>query len=283
MRTLPVARLGTAGASHSILYFRKSEVSQVQSSLNPKMTQDWSEGGANHGPPSFSDSVLFLCGLAGAACGFGPQPLDLAPGQRHADLSDPVQFHPHDRLGVEAGEIDHCRRFSTLDGLQIALAGFQAHGGFFAVETPQRMALLPVDHDNVAVFVFWQHGITRHLKGNGFLRNRERQFDLSQTLRRQLLVLRLDNRSSADAAHDRHRIQLEVSDDKLNLRSLDQANFGKYLGNRARPHAHGRSQTALGLARLLKSPLDRFDIQHGHYLSELQNEVNSGFQKYRLT
>ena len=46
---------------------------------------------------------------------------------------------------------------------------------------------------------------------------------------------------------------------------LDQADFGQDLGNRARADAHRRCQTALGLARLLESPLDHPDIQHGCY------------------
>src|SRR5450759_1371232 len=50
-------------------------------------------------------------------------------------------------------------------------------------------------------------------------------------------------------------------DDRGNFRRLDQADFGQYLGNRARADAHRRCQAALGLARLLKSALNHPDIQ----------------------
>src|SRR5690348_9720755 len=64
----------------------------------------------------------------------GPQPFDLAPRQRDADFPDPFQLHSRDGLGVEAGEIDHGRGFSPVDGFQIALARLQPDRRLFAVE-----------------------------------------------------------------------------------------------------------------------------------------------------
>src|ERR1700688_4939212 len=50
--------------------------------------------------------ALFLASrrLARARRRLGAQPLDLAPRQGNADLPDPFQFYPNDRLGVETGE-----------------------------------------------------------------------------------------------------------------------------------------------------------------------------------
>ena len=44
--------------------------------------------------------------LAGSGGRLVAQALDLAPGQGDADLADPFQLHPVDRLGVEAREVD---------------------------------------------------------------------------------------------------------------------------------------------------------------------------------
>src|ERR1700682_5788065 len=221
--------------------------------------------------------------LARAGGGFGPQAFDLAPWQGDADLPDPFQLHPVDRLGVEAREVDQRGGFAPLDRLQIALAGLQPDRGLFPVEARRRMALFPVDHDNVAVFVFRQHGIADDFKGDGLLRYREGQLDLAQALRRHLFMFGLDDRPGADAAHDRHRIQLEVIDDRRNFRGFDQARFGQDLGNRARADAHRRRQTALGLARFLKAPLYHLDIQHAAIFLNFRKEINSDFPKSTLT
>src|ERR1700674_3574620 len=47
---------------------------------------------------------------------------------------------------------------------------------------------------------------------------------------------------------------------------------------RTRTHAHRRRQTALGLARLLQSPLDQPDIQHGDSLGRI-----SAIVQFRLS
>src|ERR1700694_1913270 len=101
--------------------------------------------------------------LARAGGGFGPQAFDLASWQGDADLSDPFQLHPVDRLGVEAREVDQRGGFAPLDRLQITLAGLQPDCGLFPVEASWRMALFPVDHDNVTVFVFRQTGMSGEL------------------------------------------------------------------------------------------------------------------------
>jgi hypothetical protein len=208
--------------------------------------------------------------LARPRRGLGPQPLDLTPWQGDTDLADPFQLHSVDRLGVEAREVDDAGGFPALDGLQVALARLQPDRGLFPVEARNRMALLPENHDNIAVFVLRQHGIAGHLKGDGFLGNRERQFDIAEPFRRHLLVFRLDVRAGADPAHDRHRVQFQVIDDRRDFRCLDQPGVGQDLGNRAGPDAHRRRQTALGLTRLRQSPLDHPDIQHGPIFSEFQ-------------
>src|SRR5260370_34561117 len=97
------------------------------------------------------------------------------------------------------------------------------------------------------------------------------------------MVFGLDDRPCADTSHDRHRIQLEILDDGRNLRSLDQADFGQYLGNRAGADAHGHSQTTLGLARLFKSPFDHSDIQHATIFLNFIKEIISDFPKLDLT
>src|SRR5437764_14927560 len=136
-----------------------------------------------------------LCRLARAACGLAPQTLDLAAWQRDADFPDPFQLYATDWLGVEAGQVDEACGFAALDGFEVALAGLQAHRGLFAVEARQRMALLAVDHDNVAVFVLRPHGIAAHLKGTGFRRNSEGPLSLAEALRRHLLLPRPDRRA----------------------------------------------------------------------------------------
>src|ERR1700677_1240125 len=108
-------------------------------------------------------------GLARSRRGPGPQSLDLAPWQGDADLADPFQPDPVDRLGVETGEVDDAGGLSSLDRFQVALAGLQPDRGLFSVEARNRMMLLPENHDNVAVFILWQHGIAGHLEGDGFL------------------------------------------------------------------------------------------------------------------
>src|ERR1700730_2639833 len=221
--------------------------------------------------------------LARAGGGFGPQAFDLAPWQGDADLSDPFQLHPDDRLGVEAREVDQSGGFSPLDGFQITLAGLQPDRGLFAVEAGNGVAQLVVDHNNVAVFVFRQHGIAGDLKGDGFFSDRERQFDGAETFRRHLLVLRFDAGAGADAAHHRHRIQFEIIDDGLDFRRLDQAGVGQYFGHRARANAHRGRETPLGLARLLQPPLDHPDIQHGASFPNFRNDSNSDYPKSSLT
>src|SRR5882672_11209589 len=93
--------------------------------------------------------AMRLCRLAGPDRGLGPQAIDLAPRQGNADLSDPFQLNPVDRLGVEAGEVDQGGGFSPLDRFQIALAGLQSDRGFLSVEACERVALLLVNHNNV--------------------------------------------------------------------------------------------------------------------------------------
>jgi hypothetical protein len=217
--------------------------------------------------------------LARAGGGFGPQAFDLAPWQGDADLPDPFQLYPVDRLGVEAREVDQRGGLSPLDRLQIALAGLQPDRGLFPVEARRRMALFPVDHDDVAVLVLRQHGVADDFKGDGLLRDREGQLDLAQPLRRHLFMFGLDDGPGADTAHDRHRIQLEVIDDERNFRGFDQARFGQDLGNRTRADAHRRCQTALGLARLLKAPLYHLDIQHAAIFLNFRKEINPDFPK----
>src|SRR5580692_6840985 len=95
--------------------------------------------------------------LARARPGLGAQALDLAPRQGDADLPDPFQFYPWDRLGVEACEVDQGCGFAPLDGLEVALARLQPHRGLFAVEARRRVPLVAVDHDNIAIFVLRQH------------------------------------------------------------------------------------------------------------------------------
>src|SRR5713101_1096272 len=275
-------------------YFGKSEISQVQNSENRNNgfgQQDRArlEAGIARRAGSFRRLHFSRGGpgmrpgaLARPARGLGPQPLDLASWQGDADLPDPFEFDPVDRLGVEAREVDQRGGFSPLDRLQITLAGLQPDCGLFPVEARRRMALFPVDHDNVAVFVFRQHGIADDFKGDGLLRDREGQLDLAQPFRRHLFMFGLDDCPGADAAHDRHRIQLEVIDDGRNFRGFDQASFGQDLGNRARADAHRRRQTALGLARLFKSPLDHSDIQHATIFLNFRKEINSDFPKLDL-
>src|SRR5436305_8160574 len=147
--------------------------------------------------PSFvgSPPAMRLCGLSRAASGLASQTLDLAAGQRDADFTDPFQLYAADWLGVEAGEVDQACGFAALNGFQVALAGLQADRGLLAIEARQRMALVAVDQDDVAIFVFRQHGIAGHIKRNSFLRNREGQFSLAYAFQHHLLVLQLDTRS----------------------------------------------------------------------------------------
>jgi len=62
------------------------------------------------------------------------------------------------------------------------------------------MALFPVDHDDVAVFVLRQHGVADDFESDGFLRDREGQLDLAQPLRRHLFMFGLDDGPGADTA-----------------------------------------------------------------------------------
>src|SRR5579863_5848135 len=128
----------------------------------------------------------------GASRRLRTQPLDLAARQRDADFADPFQLHAGDWLGVEAREIDDLRRLSPLDRLEVTLAALQTHGGFLAEKARQRMPLVAIDHDNVAIFIFRQHGITHHLEGDGFFRDREGQFDFAEPLWRHLLEFGTD-------------------------------------------------------------------------------------------
>src|SRR5260370_172324 len=152
-------------------YFRKSEISQADNSENqkkrlPRETRARGPARIRRATLTSSRSSFLRCapamGLGRLACpgrGLGAQTLDLAPWQGNADLPDPFQFHPVDRLGVEAREVDLGGGFPPLDGFQVSLAGLHPDPGFFAVEAGDRMALLPVDHNNVAILVFRQHGI----------------------------------------------------------------------------------------------------------------------------
>src|ERR1700676_3381623 len=234
-------------------------------------------------PSSFLWRTPGLGGLAAPRRPLGTQPLDLAPWQGDADLADPFQFHPVDRLGVEAGEVDEAGGFAPLDGFQVTLAGLQPDRGLFPIEARWGVALLPVDHDNIAIFVLGQHGIAGHLKGDGFLGNREGQFDLAEAFRRHLLVFRLDDGAGADPAHDRYRVEFEIIDDGLDFRRLDQTDFRQDFRNRAGADAHRNGQTTLGLARLLQSPLDHPDVQHAGILLNFRSKINSDFQKSDLT
>src|SRR5260370_38740766 len=99
-----------------------------------------------------------LCRLAGPGGGFGPQTLDLAPRQGDADLPDPLQLHPVDRLGVEAREVDQGGGFSPLAGFLVTLAGLQPARGLFPVEARQVLALLPKSDKSVATLGLWPHG-----------------------------------------------------------------------------------------------------------------------------
>src|SRR5947209_9930353 len=128
-----------------------------------------------------------FCRLARPGGRLGPQTLDLAPRQRHADFTDPFQLHSADWLGIEAGQVDQRRGLSPLDYLEIALAGFQPNHGLLAVEARYRVLLLPINYNDIAAFIFRQHGIARHLKGDGFLRYRKGELDLPETFRRHLL------------------------------------------------------------------------------------------------
>src|SRR6202041_1136212 len=84
-------------------------------------------------------------GLPRPRRGLGPQPLDLTPWQGDADLADPFQPDPVDRLGVETGEVDDAGGLSPLDRFQVALAGLQPDRGLFSVEARNRMMLLPAN------------------------------------------------------------------------------------------------------------------------------------------
>src|SRR6201995_118629 len=161
-------------------------------------------------------------GLAGAGRGLCPQPCNLPARQGDADFADPVEFHPIDRLGIETREIDEARALAALDRLQIALAGLELHRRLFPVEARERMGLGGIAPDHVAVLVFRQHRIARHLECNQFILDRKRQVDLAETFRRHLLLVRLDHRAGADPAHDRHRVETEIFHDQGDFRGLDQ-------------------------------------------------------------
>src|SRR5581483_4511075 len=126
-------------------------------------------------------------GLAGAGRGLGPQPGDLSARQGDADFADPVQFHAIDRLGVETREVDEACALAAFDRLQIALAGLELYRGLFPVEARERVALLAIAHDDIAVLVFRQHRITRHLERDQFILDGKRQVDLAEAFRRHLL------------------------------------------------------------------------------------------------
>src|SRR5438045_8535975 len=107
----------------------------------------------NQLPAVFSRPAGTPVGLSVALGRLGTQAPDLAARQRDADLADPIQLYPVDRLGVKAVEVDQIRRFSPLDRLQITLTGLEPHRCFLAIEARQREALLAVNHDNIAIFV----------------------------------------------------------------------------------------------------------------------------------
>src|ERR1700710_2495363 len=96
-------------------------------------------------------------------------------------------------------------------------------------------------------------------------------------------MLGFDRGAGTDAAHDRNRVQLEILHDRRNFRRLDQANPGQNLGDRARPNAHRRGETALGFARLLQPTFDQPDIQHGSSFPNFRSYSNSDYQKSSLT
>ena len=156
--------------------------------------------------------------------------------------------------------------FPALDGLQIAFAGLEPDHGLFAVEARQRMALVLVDHDHVAALVFGQHRIANDLEGDGLFHDRERQRDVAEAFRGNLFIIGLDHSAGADAAHDRREIELKIFHDRNDFRRLHQALAAEDLRHRAGPHAHGRRQAALALARLLQAPLDHCNVQHGDSL-----------------
>src|SRR5262249_54803167 len=161
--------------------------------------------------------------------------------------------HAVDRLGIEARQVDRISRLAALDRLQVALAGLQPYHSFLAEEARERVPLFAVNHDHVAVFVLRQHGIARNLKGDGFSGNREGEFDVPETLGRDLLVLRFDGGAGPDPAHDRYRVESEIFHNRSYFGRLDEPDAGQDLGNRARPYAHGPGQPALTLARSLES------------------------------
>src|SRR6266702_3310179 len=143
------------------------------------------------------------------------------------------------------------------------------------------MTLFAIDHDNVAIFIFRQHGIAGYFEGNGLFRNREGKFDLAEALRGDLLVLRFDRGAGADPAHDRHRVQFEIFDDRGDFGRLDQTYPGENFRDRAGANAHGGRQATLGFAWLLQSPLDQSDFQKSSLtsISEYQKLPDSAGQR----
>src|SRR5215813_5966119 len=97
-------------------------------------------------------SIRLPSALLGPLGRLGAHALDLAAWQGDEDFADPLRLYPVDRLGVEADQVHLGGRFSLLDGLQVALPALQPHHGLLAIEARNRMALVLVDHDNVAVF-----------------------------------------------------------------------------------------------------------------------------------
>src|SRR5882757_7172351 len=121
----------------------------------------------------FRRTLLFGRSPAGRSRGLAglrrlaAQPFDLTAGQSDEDLADPFELHAVDRLGVKALEIDQARRTAALDCLQIALAALEPDRSLLSVEARQRIALLAINDNNVAILIFGQHGIARDLEGNG--------------------------------------------------------------------------------------------------------------------
>src|SRR3954465_5137120 len=97
---------------------------------------------------------MCFCGLARAGGSFAPQAFDLTPRQGHANLAYPFKLDAVDRLGVEARKVDEGWRFSAGDRFQAALRGLQPDRGLFAIETGDRMALIAINHDDIAILVF---------------------------------------------------------------------------------------------------------------------------------
>src|SRR3954462_5556113 len=98
-------------------YFRKSEISQAKirkiGNLSPycRMAARRGENQSGPQPGSFILPARAMGSgrFARPSRRLGPQPLDLAPRQRDADLADPLKPYPVNRLGVEARQVDQRR------------------------------------------------------------------------------------------------------------------------------------------------------------------------------